>query len=139
MAQQLFAKLDQQMLTNIGQQLFKKLDQQKLTKIGQQMFKKLDQQMLTKIGQQMFHTIETDSRQAGVNQQMFLTYTIEIADGHTIEGRRPFVTPDRFFCLSQLPPLYHYLYTSPAPEMPEKPQKYLYTSQLFMSFLRQCL
>src|SRR6218665_1165721 len=92
------------------QQLFTKIDQQMLTKIGQQLFKKLDQQMLTKIGQQMFHTIETDSRQAGANQQMFLTYTIETADGHTIEARRPFVTPGRFFCLSQLLPLYHYLW-----------------------------
>src|SRR6218665_4043624 len=69
MVQQLFTKLDQQMLTKIGKLM--------LTKIGQQLFKKLDQQMLTKIGQQMFHTIETDSRQAGANQQMFLTYTIE--------------------------------------------------------------
>src|SRR6218665_576458 len=71
-----------------------------LTKIGQQMF--------LKIGQQMFHTIETDGRQAGANQQMFLTYTIETADGHTIEGRRPFVTPCRFFCLLFNWQLYHY-------------------------------
>src|SRR6218665_3040022 len=61
----------------MAQQLFTKIDRQMLTKIGQQLFKKLDQQMLTKIGQQMFHTIETDSRQAGANQQRFLTYTIE--------------------------------------------------------------
>src|SRR6218665_2874667 len=83
------------------QQLFKKIGQQMLTKIGQQLFTKIDQQLFKKIDQQMFHTIETDGRQAGTNQQMFLTYTID--------GRRPFVTPDRFFCLSQLPPLYHYL------------------------------
>src|SRR6218665_2920203 len=31
-------------------------------------------------------------------QQMFLSHTIETA-GHTIAGRRPFVTPGRFFCL----------------------------------------
>ena len=31
----------------------------------------------------------TDGRQAGANHQMFFT----------IEARRPFVTPDRFFCL----------------------------------------
>jgi len=30
---------------------------------------------------------------------MFLTHTIE-TDGHTIAGRRPFVTPGRFFCLA---------------------------------------
>src|SRR6218665_2987807 len=29
---------------------------------------------------------------------MFLTHTIE-TDGHKIAGRRPFVTPGRFFCL----------------------------------------
>src|SRR6218665_3544152 len=74
-----------------------------LTKIGQQMF--------LKIGQQMFHTIETDGRQAGANQQMFLTYTLETADGHTIEARRPVVAPDRFFCLLFKRPLYHYLHT----------------------------
>src|SRR6218665_3136407 len=90
------------------QQLFSKIGQQMLTKIGQQLFLKIDQQLFMKIDQQLFHTIETDGRQAGANQQMFLTYTIETADGHTIEGRRPFVTPDRFFCLCQLPPLYHY-------------------------------
>jgi len=63
------------------------------------MLTKIGQQMLTKLGQQMLHTIETDGRQAGANQQMLLTYTIETADGHTIDARRPFVTPDRFFCL----------------------------------------
>src|SRR6218665_707927 len=68
MAQQLFKKVGQQMLT--------KLDQQMLTKIGQQMFTKIGQQMLTKIGQQLFHTIATDGRLAGANQQMFLPYTI---------------------------------------------------------------
>jgi len=47
------------------------------------MLAKLGQQMLTKIGQQLFHTIETDGRQAGAHQQMFLTYTIETA-AHTI-------------------------------------------------------
>src|SRR6218665_1143683 len=31
-----------------------------------------------------------------------------MADGHTIDGRRPFVTPGRFICLSQLRPSYHY-------------------------------
>src|SRR6218665_1205306 len=46
------------------------------------------------------HTIETDGRQAGANQQMVLT--------HTIAGRRPFVTPDRFFCLSWWRPYTHY-------------------------------
>src|SRR6218665_305150 len=60
----------------MGQQLFTKVGQQMLAKIGQQMLTKLGQQMLMKIGQQLFHTIETDSRQAGANQQMFLTYTI---------------------------------------------------------------
>src|SRR6218665_1843374 len=88
----------------MAQQMFTKIEQQMLLKIGQQMF--------LKIGQQMFHTTETDCRQAGANQQMFLTYTIEIADGHTIEGRRPFVTPGRFFCLSFNWQLYHYLYLS---------------------------
>jgi len=58
-----------------------------LRKLGQQMLRKLGQQMLTKIGRQLFHTIETDARQAGANQHMFLTYTIDD------------VTPDRFFCL----------------------------------------
>src|SRR6218665_551581 len=46
------------------------------------------------------HTIETDGRQAGANQQMVLT--------HTIAGRRPFVTPGRFFCLSWWRPYTHY-------------------------------
>src|SRR6218665_796906 len=32
-------------------------------------------------------------------QQMFLSHTIE-TDVHTIDGRRPFVTPGRFFCLA---------------------------------------
>jgi len=59
----------------MAQQLFKKVGQQMLTKIGQQ--------MLMKIGQQLFHTIETDGRLAGANQQMSLTYTIET------DGRRP--------------------------------------------------
>src|SRR6218665_906043 len=54
------------------------------------------------------HKIETDGRQAGANQQMFLTYTIETADGHTIDGRRPFVTPGRFFYLLFKTPSYHY-------------------------------
>src|SRR6218665_2792799 len=36
-------------------------------------------------------------------------HTIE-TDGHTIDGRRPFVTPDRFFCLLFKRPLTHYLY-----------------------------
>src|SRR6218665_3220320 len=62
----------------MAQQLFKKVGQQMLTKIGQQ--------MLTKIGQQLFHTIETDSRLAGANQQMFLTYTIE-TDGRLPHNR----------------------------------------------------
>ena len=66
------------MFTKIGQQMF--------LKIGQQLFKKIGQQMFLKIGQQLFHTIETDGTQAGANQQMFLTYTIETADGHTIDG-----------------------------------------------------
>src|SRR6218665_2204937 len=50
--------------------------QQLFTKVGQQMLTKIGQQMLTKIDQQLFHTIETDGRLAGANQQMFLTYTI---------------------------------------------------------------
>src|SRR6218665_1569468 len=69
MAQQLFTKLNQQMLMKIDQQMF--------LKIGQQLFTKIGQQMLTKIDQQLFHTIETDSRQAGANQQMFLSHTID--------------------------------------------------------------
>src|SRR6218665_2734915 len=95
---QMLTKIGQQMLTKIGQQMPTKLAQQMLTKLGQQMFAKLGQQMLTKLDRQLFHTIATDGRQAGANQQMFLTYTIE-TDGHTIDERRPFVTPDRFFCL----------------------------------------
>src|SRR6218665_606462 len=83
-------------------------ERQMLTKIGQQMFLKIGQQLFKKIGQQMFHTIETDGRQAGANQQMFLTYTIETADAHTIDGRQPFVTPGRFFCLFFNWQLYHY-------------------------------
>src|SRR6218665_134548 len=43
------------------------------------MLTKLCQQMLTKIDRQLFHTIETDGRLAGANQQMFLTYTIDLA------------------------------------------------------------
>src|SRR6218665_1371099 len=58
-----------------------------LMKVGQQMLRKLGQQMLTKIDRQLFHTIATDARLAGANQQMFLTYTID------------YVTPGRFFCL----------------------------------------
>src|SRR6218665_1954281 len=108
MVQQLFTKIDQQMLTKIGQQLFLKIGQQLFKKIDQQMLTKIGQQMLTKIDQQLFHTIETEGRQAGANQQMFLTYTIETADGHTIDGRRPFVTPDRFFCLRLLLYYTHY-------------------------------
>src|SRR6218665_1213689 len=77
MAQQLFTKLDRQMLTKIGQQMLTKLGQQMLTKLCQQMLTKLGQQMLTKLDRQLFHTIETDGRQAGANQQMFLTYTIK--------------------------------------------------------------
>jgi len=87
----------------MAQQMFTKIDRQMLTKIGQQMF--------LKIGQQLFHTIETDGRQAGANQQMFLTYTIETADEHTIDGRRPFVTPGRFFCLLFNWQSYHYLHS----------------------------
>src|SRR6218665_3532607 len=94
MAQQLFKKVGQQMLTKLGQQMLMKLGQQMLTKLGQQ--------MLTKIDRQLFHTIATDGRLAGANQQMFLTYTID-TDGHTIAGRRPFVTPDRFLCVSTHP------------------------------------
>src|SRR6218665_2277644 len=60
------------------------------------MLTKIGQQMLTKIDRQLFHTIATDARLAGANQQMFLTYTID------------YVTPDRFFCLFFKPPLYHY-------------------------------
>src|SRR6218665_312915 len=101
------ANTRQLFLEQMAQQLFKKIGQQMLTKIGQQMLMKIGQQMLTKIDQQLFHTIETDGRLAGANQQMFLTYTIE-TDGHTIAGRRPFVTPDRFFCLLFKRPLYHY-------------------------------
>ena len=48
-----------------------KLGQQMLTKIGQQLFLKIDQQLFMKIDQRLFHTIETDGRQAGANQQMF--------------------------------------------------------------------
>src|SRR6218665_4004645 len=81
----------------MAQQLFRKVGQQMLTKIGQQMLTKIGQQMLTKIDRQLFHTIATDGRLAGAKQQMFLTYTIEN------------VTPDRFFCLLQDRPLYHYL------------------------------
>jgi len=58
-----------------------------LTKLGQQMLTKIGQQLFKKIDQQLFHTIETDGRQAGTNQQMFLTHTID------------YVTPGRFFCL----------------------------------------
>src|SRR6218665_3858626 len=66
----------------------KKLGPQMLTKVGQQMHTKLGQQMLMKIDRQLFHTIATDGRLAGANQQMFLTYTID------------YVTPGRFFCLA---------------------------------------
>src|SRR6218665_3402582 len=69
-----------------------------LMKVGQQMLRKLGQQMLTKIDRQLFHTIATDARLAGANQQMFLTYTID------------YVTPDRFFCLAWWLPSYHYSY-----------------------------
>src|SRR6218665_3124026 len=58
-------------------QMFMKIDRHLFLKIDQQLFKKIDQQMLMKIGQQMFHTIETDSRHAGANQQMFLSHTID--------------------------------------------------------------
>jgi len=40
------------------------------------MLMKLGQQMLMQIDRQLFHTIATDGRLAGANQQMFLTYTI---------------------------------------------------------------
>src|SRR6218665_85623 len=72
----------------MAQRLFKKVGQQMLTKLGQQ--------MLMKIAQQLFHTIATDGRLAGANQQMFLTYTID------------YVTPGRFFFFFQDRPLYHY-------------------------------
>src|SRR6218665_1106181 len=96
MAQQLFREVGQQMLTKISQQMLKKLDQQLFKKVGQQMLTKLGQQMLMKIDRQLFHTIATDGRLAGANQQMFLTYTID------------YVTPGRFFCLLWYRPLYHY-------------------------------
>ena len=82
-----------------------------LRKVGQQMLTKIGQQMLTKLGQQMLHTIETDGRQAGANQQMLLTYTIETADGHTIDGRRPLSRlADSFVCFSSGPYTTTYVY-----------------------------
>src|SRR6218665_3886676 len=79
------------------------------------------------------HTIETDGRQAGANQQMVLT--------HTIAGRRPFVTPDRFFCLSWWRPYTHYsplssfIYFSPTPSisLPYPLSLFLFPS-LFLPF-----
>src|SRR6218665_2204101 len=47
-----------------------------LRRLGQQMLRKIGQQMLTKLDRQLFHTIATDARLAGANQQMFLTNTI---------------------------------------------------------------
>src|SRR6218665_3771453 len=94
--QQMLKKLDQQLFKNVGQQMLTKLGQQMLTKIDRQMLRKLGQQMLRKLGRQLFHTIATDARLAGAHPQMFLTYKID------------YVTPGRFFCLSQDRPLYHY-------------------------------
>src|SRR6218665_765048 len=74
-------------LEQMAQQLFKK--------VGHQILKKLGQQMLTKIDRQLFHTIETDGRLAGANEQMFLTYTIAFCPAWVI-----------LLCFN--PPLYHY-------------------------------
>src|SRR6218665_1278642 len=41
-----------------------------------------------------------------VHSQTIETY------GHTIAGRRSFVTPGRFFCLSWWRPLYHYCHST---------------------------
>src|SRR6218665_2281295 len=84
------ANTRQLFLEQMARQLFKK--------VGRQMLMKLGRQTLTKIDRQLFHTIATDGRLAGANQQMFLTYTID------------YVTPDRFFCLAWWLPSYHYSY-----------------------------
>src|SRR6218665_2092792 len=51
--------------------------------------------MLRKVDRQLFHTIETDGRQAGAKQQMFLTYTIAFCHAWPILlfGFHPVVIP----------------------------------------------
>src|SRR6218665_1182160 len=69
----------------MAQQLFRKIGQQMLTKVDQQMLTKIGQQMLTKIGQQLLDRLAPTNR-------CFDLY-----------NRQPFVTPDRFFCVSSGP------------------------------------